>query len=366
MKNIQLMTASVQNIVLICLAMFFFHQSANGQVHKNVRNYPYPYVDISNYRGIFNDTLFLQKKADGMGEWSHIRVAYNKQKEQAVYSRFLDMSMNDSEKRGYEIYIAYIAENMKKSGKAFKHHDVSDLPKTLLPLYQYNNEYYLYGPCGGYRKKRIWLSDSIFSFTTLEMNPILIDSVIRIHKDCYHLAISEYNKKDTIKIYHIDRERGLVGIHINKRWRLYTDAEKASQYTLVIHSSNYWETQEFEFHPIDVEALIKEKEQGKPLEAPIYRYEETDIKPSFPGGIQEMARYLSVYVLGAGLGSRAIIRFVVEKDGTVSNLELLRSIDPYADSLALHLIKFMPRWTPGEINGKPVRTQFVAPVAFKD
>lgn len=62
---------------------------------------------------------------------------------------------------------------------------------------------------------------------------------------------------------------------------------------------------------------------------------------------------------------RVIVSFIIEKDGSVSNVELLSGVDLLLDAEALRVVKAMPSWTPGKINGKPVRTQYALPITFR-
>lgn len=60
-----------------------------------------------------------------------------------------------------------------------------------------------------------------------------------------------------------------------------------------------------------------------------------------------------------------IVGVVVDKNGSVTNLTILKSIDPYLDKEAIRVISSMPKWTPGVQNGKKVRVKFTVPVSFR-
>ncbi len=101
----------------------------------------------------------------------------------------------------------------------------------------------------------------------------------------------------------------------------------------------------------------------------IYSVPET--LPEFPGGKQAMMLYLSENVkyptiaADNGIQGRAVCSFVVNKDGSISDVEVVRSGgDPSLDKEALRVIKSMPKWKPGTIKGKPVRVKFTLPVNF--
>ena len=96
-----------------------------------------------------------------------------------------------------------------------------------------------------------------------------------------------------------------------------------------------------------------------------------DEQPEFVGGQTALANYLGnnvVYPTVAiqnNIQGRVIVSFIIEKDGSVSNVELISGVDPLLDAEALRVVKAMPSWNPGKINGKPVRTQYALPITFR-
>lgn len=62
---------------------------------------------------------------------------------------------------------------------------------------------------------------------------------------------------------------------------------------------------------------------------------------------------------------RVIVGFIVEKDGSVSNAKIIRSVDSALDKEAIRIVMSMPKWTPGRQNGRNVRTKYNVPVNFK-
>jgi TonB family protein len=65
-----------------------------------------------------------------------------------------------------------------------------------------------------------------------------------------------------------------------------------------------------------------------------------------------------------GITGKVYVQFVIGKDGAVTNVKVMRSVDPYLDAEALRVIKAMPKWSPGEQRGKPVKVLFQLPVNF--
>ena len=62
---------------------------------------------------------------------------------------------------------------------------------------------------------------------------------------------------------------------------------------------------------------------------------------------------------------RVIVQFVVNKDGSISEATVVRSVDTYLDAEALRVVNAMPNWTPGKQKGEPVRVKFTIPVNFR-
>ena len=66
-----------------------------------------------------------------------------------------------------------------------------------------------------------------------------------------------------------------------------------------------------------------------------------------------------------GVHGTVVCQFIVEKDGSISNVTVLRSVDPLLDKEAVRVLESMPNWTPGRNNGQPVRVKYTIPVSFK-
>lgn len=93
--------------------------------------------------------------------------------------------------------------------------------------------------------------------------------------------------------------------------------------------------------------------------------------PEFPGGTDELQKYLSnnirypVVALENGVQGRVICEFVVNSDGKVTNVRIVRGVDPTLDAEALRVINAMPLWKPGKQRGKAVKVRYTLPVNFK-
>jgi protein TonB len=90
--------------------------------------------------------------------------------------------------------------------------------------------------------------------------------------------------------------------------------------------------------------------------------------PSFKGNVNQwLSQNLTYPAVAAenGIQGRVIVNFVVEKDGSISNVQVVRSVDPALDREAVNVVKRMPKWNPGMNNGQPARVKFTLPVTFK-
>ncbi len=93
--------------------------------------------------------------------------------------------------------------------------------------------------------------------------------------------------------------------------------------------------------------------------------------PSFPGGQKAMMEYLMKNIKypaacqEAGIQGRVIVSFVVNKDGTIQNVEVIRGVHEKLDAEAVRVVKSMPAWSPGEQQGRKVRSKFQLPVFFR-
>ena len=100
-------------------------------------------------------------------------------------------------------------------------------------------------------------------------------------------------------------------------------------------------------------------------------YQIVDEMPKFPGGEQAMFKFISENVKypqeakDKNISGRVFVNFVVEKDGSVDEVKVLRSIGGGCDEEAVRVVKSMPKWTPGKQKGKPVRVSYIIPFVFK-
>ena len=116
---------------------------------------------------------------------------------------------------------------------------------------------------------------------------------------------------------------------------------------------------------VEVKPVEKPKEEG-PLSVAM-----VEQKPSFPGGESAMYKWLQdniIYPAAAseeGVQGKVTVQFIVEKDGSITHVQVVRGKRPALDAEAARVIRKMPRWTPGRNNGQPVRVTYHLPVQFK-
>lgn len=103
----------------------------------------------------------------------------------------------------------------------------------------------------------------------------------------------------------------------------------------------------------------------------IYKDWEVDIKPQFPGGDEALLKWLATeirYTENAkqeGIEGKVGVTFEIQKDGSIDNIEVVRSLHPDLDRVVINKLKEMPKWKPGFKNGKYVTVKFALPVKFK-
>jgi protein TonB len=96
-----------------------------------------------------------------------------------------------------------------------------------------------------------------------------------------------------------------------------------------------------------------------------------EVMPEFPGGMSELAAYLSksikypVVAQENGIHGRVTCSFTVNKDGSIVDAEIIRGIDAALDKEALRVVNAMPKWKPGQQRGKPVRVRYTLPINFR-
>ena len=117
---------------------------------------------------------------------------------------------------------------------------------------------------------------------------------------------------------------------------------------------------------IDVKVVNMETEtvDSEPLDV-------VEKMPEYPGGIEAFMKFLSENIhypevaSKAGVQGRVLVNFIVEKDGTISNIHVIQKVNEYLDAEAVRVVGAMPKWTPGMHEGKAVRVKYTVPITFR-
>ena len=99
--------------------------------------------------------------------------------------------------------------------------------------------------------------------------------------------------------------------------------------------------------------------------------EKAEVMPEYPGGEQAMMKFVADNVkypqdaIDKEISGRVLVGFVVEKDGSISDVKVVKGIGGGCDEEAVRVVNAMPKWKPGMDKGKPVRVSYMMPITFK-
>ena len=140
------------------------------------------------------------------------------------------------------------------------------------------------------------------------------------------------------------------------------DAELTNEVGIINAEDNANKAQE-EFTKVEIE------EEDVAEEEEVFLVVEED--PEYPGGMDELYKFVGKNLQYPALAKennitgRVYVSFVVEKDGSVSKVKVLKEIGGGCGNEAMRVVKMMPKWKPGKQHGRAVRTQFTLPVMFE-
>ncbi|MBP5458262.1 MAG: TonB family protein [Paludibacteraceae bacterium] len=149
--------------------------------------------------------------------------------------------------------------------------------------------------------------------------------------------------------------------------------EQNRHYTLEFYSPERLEELENKICSEPSELLSKDSFSQVLEEDSIYAYGVVDERPQFPGGVEALGLYLRNNVrfpasfTDVSSKTRIFVSFVVEKDGSVTNVEISKgAVHPLVDAEAVRVVKAMPKWIPAKHKGRVVRCRYVVPVIFNN
>ncbi|HZH68259.1 MAG TPA: energy transducer TonB, partial [Chitinophagales bacterium] len=125
----------------------------------------------------------------------------------------------------------------------------------------------------------------------------------------------------------------------------------------------------FTLHSISTSAQVKSSK----TESIDYNrvYEIVDVQPKFPGGLAAMMAFIQDSIrypedaIDNGIEGTAIVQFIVERDGSITDIQIVRDPGGGLGREAERIIKLMPKWEPGKQRDNPVRVKMSAPVRFR-
>lgn len=118
-------------------------------------------------------------------------------------------------------------------------------------------------------------------------------------------------------------------------------------------------------------AQISQSQQTEQKQEPVYEQDKVEQKAEFTGGMMKQIEFMMQnlkYPKEAekdGASGTVRVHFIVEKDGTLTDVKVPDSVHKALDAEAIRLVKAMPKWTPAKVKGKAVRSKMVLPVQFR-
>lgn len=112
----------------------------------------------------------------------------------------------------------------------------------------------------------------------------------------------------------------------------------------------------------------QEKEVSRTVDNTFYTTADIDVKPEFPGGVEKMYGFIGAnFKMPENrhvISGKIFLTFIVEIDGSISNVNITRDIGYGMGNEGIRVIKMFPKWKPGEKNGEKVRVQYSMPISI--
>ncbi len=212
------------------------------------------------------------------------------------------------------------------------------------------------------------------------LSPIMINSIMNLQSNLDDEVIEDLNidfKEEDEMIEAIQTETQDEVTEIIKPVETVTEAIDPPEETADLEASKeeIVETEkplEEQKEELEEEAPMQEDKDAKPIANPEQEdLEKSQMLPEYPGGMSELVVWLNKNLKyppsaeSRKLKGEVEVAFFIEKDGTCTDFKVVKSANTLFDEEALRVCKMMPKWKPGRIKGKIVRTYFVIPVSFQ-
>ena len=237
--------------------------------------------------------------------------------------------------------------NLQPNNKVFTHADeypVFDYPGGLKSYLNTNKLY----PAGIIKNKKI---DTVKVFFVV--NPDKRITQVTIKKDSGALNACDYEAMRLVKNIKVAKPAYVQHRRVSLRLYLPLVFDYRKIDTIGSHTiESVYDGKSFYYYPPNQVFVV------------------VDHMPTFPGGEQALMQYLAVHIHYPEQAKklhqqgRVFLHFIVEGDGTITHIKVLRGISPSLDSEAVKVIENMPKWNPGTQRGKPVRVSFNLPIMF--
>ena len=194
-----------------------------------------------------------------------------------------------------------------------------------------------------------WLAFEHKSYDKREIDPSLLNREIAVDEEMVEITKQEEPKPQPVEVPQQTTQLEIVDDDVETQ-----DIEINAE----VEQNEVIE----EYVPVEVE---EEEVQEQEI------FQIVEEMPSFPGGEAELLKYVATHIKypqiarETGIQGRVFVGFVVEPDGSVSNVKILRGIGGGCDEEAVRVIKSLPKWKPGKQRGKAVRVSYQIPVLFK-
>mgnify|MGYP003304605262 CR=1 FL=1 len=212
-------------------------------------------------------------------------------------------------------------------------------------------------------------------FITLSM-PLNAFSIEPVHQDSIMLQSEEIRKIDGV-VLDAETERPIINAKILiEGLNVGTLTDRNGSFILLLTPGKKVQVTSQDFQPISfiineemTSADVRLRKTGHPTEGSSVKCYRAEL-PEYPGGMIACMNFIAENVkypskaLKKGIQGRVFVEFIIERDGSISDANVLNSIHPLLDAEAVRVIKQMPKWEPGKQDGNPVRVKFTVPINF--